>query len=345
MNFVPAYDDRYLDQKKFEPLKWFAESIKENVWFFWEKLKGIIKKWFTPFNENKKSGFSWLFWNTVSSLSSKVNSFENLKPNFFKETEVIKNLDISSLKETLYTIKNNDFILDSNSKFYSLDWKYIETFKQNTKIYSSTTNKIYSINWEAYIFVDWHNNTSDLNFTLESGYLRATWLDSQINSIFDKDLSDESKALKKSFEPKRNIFSWYMWPNWEEIPEYIIKAVTINYFGKVIKPKIESDLEKTDIEISQTRETLIKEVLHKKVNSQKTDLLSKQKEKISKKHKLTAISKAISEAYSWKEESIMKPEVVNIVLSMQKRPEWNNIILKSYEIKNKRRKQKYKTKK
>ena len=116
--------------------------------------------------------------------------------------------------KAINTIKNNDFILDSNSKFYSLDWKYIETFKQNTKIYSSTTNKIYYINWEAYIFVDGHNNTSDLNFTLESGYLRATWLDSQINSIFDKDLSDESKVLKKSFEPKRNIFSWYIWQAW-----------------------------------------------------------------------------------------------------------------------------------
>ncbi len=175
--------------------------------------------------------------------------------------------------------------------------------------------------------------------------MRATWLDSQINSIFDKDLSDESKTLKKSFESKKNIFSWYMWPNWEEIPEYIIRSVTINYFGKVIRSKIEADLEKTDIEISQTRETLIKEVLYKKVNSQKTDLLSKQKEKNSKKHKLTAISKAISEAYSWKEDSIMKPEVANIVLTIQKRPEWNNIILKSYEIKNKKRKQRYMIKK
>lgn len=341
MNFVPAYDDRYLDQKKFEPLKWFAESVKENVWFFWEKLKGIIKKWFTPFNENKKSVFSWLFWNTISSWNSKTKSFENLKPNSFKETEVIKNLDISSLKETLYTIKSSDFILDSNSNFFNWKWDYIETFKQNTKIYSSTTRKIYSINWEAYIFIDWHNNTSDLNFTLESWYLRASWLDSQINSIFNKDLSEESMVLKKSFEPKRNIFSWYMWPNWEEIPEYIVRAVTINYFGKVIKPKIESDLEKTDIEISQTREILIKDVINNKKNTQKSDLLIKQKQKISKKHKLSAISKAIEEAYSWREESIMKPEVADIILSMQKRPEWNNIILKSYEVKNKKRKQKY----
>lgn len=341
MNFVPAYDDRYLDQKKFEPLKWFAESVKENVWFFWEKLKGIIKKWFTPFNENKKSVFSWLFWNTISSWNSKTKSFENLKPNSFKETEVIKNLDISSLKETLYTIKSSDFILDSNSNFFNWKWDYIETFKQNTKIYSSTTRKIYSINWEAYIFIDWHNNTSDRNFTFDSWYLRASWLDSQINSIFNKDLSDESKVLKKSFEPKRNIFSWYMWPNWEEIPEYIVRAVTINYFGKVIKPKIESDLEKTDIEISQTREILIKDVINNKENTQKSDLLIKQKQKISKKHKLSAISKAIEEAYSWREESIMKPEVADIILSMQKRPEWNNIILKSYEVKNKKRKQKY----
>jgi len=254
-------------------------------------------------------------------------------------------LDISNLITTPYTIKNNDFTLNSNSNFYNLDWKYIEIFKPSTKIYSSSSKKIYSINWEAYIFIDWHNNTFDRQFTLDSWYIRASWLDPQINSIFNKDLSDESKVLKKSFEPKRNIFSWYMWPNWEEIPEYIVRAVTINYFGKVIKPKIESDLKKTDIEISQTRETLIKEVLHKKVNSQKTDLLNRQKEKISKKHKLSAISKAIHEAYSWNEDSILKPELANIVLTIQKRPEWNNIILTSYEVKNKKRKQKYKNKK
>jgi len=341
MNFVPAYDDRYLDHKKFEPLKWITESVKENVWFFWEKLKWILKKSFNPFSESKKPGFSWLFWNTISSWNSNSKSFENLQPNIVTEKEVVKNLDISNLKETQYTIKSNDFILDSNSNFFSWTWNYIETFKQNTKIYSSTTRKIYSINWEAYIFIDWHNNTSDKKFTLESWYIRASWLDLQINSIFNKDLSDDSKVLKKSFEPKRNIFSWYMWPNWEEIPEYIIKAVTINYFGKIIKPKIESDLLKTDIEISQTREILIKDVINNKENTQKSDLLIKQKQKISRKHKLSAISKAIDEAYSWKQDSIMKPEVADIILTMQKRPEWNNIILKSYEVKNKKRKQKY----
>lgn len=345
MNFVPAYDDKYFDKKSFDPLSGFKEVVKENVWFFWEKLSWIIKKWFNTFSGKRKWNFSWLFWNSISTSSRNDYWFEKLKPISLSEQKIENDIDVSNLITTPYTIKNNDFILNSNSNFYNLDWKYIETFKPSTKIYSSSSKKIYSINWEAYIFIDWHNNTFDRQFALDSWYIRATWLDSQINSIFDKDLSDESKALKKSFEPKRNIFSWYIWPNWEEIPEYIIKAVTINYFGKVIKPKIESDLEKTDIEISQTRETLIKEVLHKKVNSQKTDLLSKQKEKISKKHKLTAISKAISEAYSWKEDSIMKPEVANIVLSMQKRPEWNNIILKSYEIKNKKRKQKYKTKK
>lgn len=190
------------------------------------------------------------------------------------------------------------------------------------------------------MFIDWHNSTSDRWFTLESWYIRAPWLDLQINSVFDRDLSKSSKEIKKSTQKRTNLFSWYMWPNWEEIPEYIIKAVTINYFGKVIKPKIESDIEKTDLEISETREILKKEVFEKKLDFKNSDLITKQKEKLSRKHKLSAISLAIEEAYSWKQDSIMKPEVASIILSIQKKPEWNNIVLQSYQVKERKRRAK-----
>jgi hypothetical protein len=55
-----------------------------------------------------------------------------------------------------------------------------------------------------------------------------------------------------------------MAPNWEEIPDYIIKAVTINYFGKILKPKIEYSIKQTDAEIVKTREMIIKKYLETK---------------------------------------------------------------------------------
>gem|GEM_PF-6157789 len=71
--------------------------------------------------------------------------------------------------------------------------------------------------------------------------------------------------------------------------------MTINYFGKIIKPKIEDSIKQTDVEIAQTREMIIKKSLETK--SPHTTFLQSQKEKISKKHKLTALSQAIQEAY------------------------------------------------
>ena len=133
MNFVPAYDDRYLDHKKFEPLKWITESVREHVWFFWEKLKWIIKKWFTPFSESKKSGFTWLFWNTISSLNPKTESFENLKLNLITDN-VINESYKWNLQEATYKGKkvtlNRPFRQSAAGKKFAV---YVKSASGNVK--------------------------------------------------------------------------------------------------------------------------------------------------------------------------------------------------------------------
>ena len=81
----------------------------------------------------------------------------------------------------------------------------------------------------------------------------------------------------------------------------------------------------------ETREIIIEKTLKSWIP--KNQDLQLQKQKISKKHKLRALSKAIEDAYSGNQDSIHNPALEQIILSMQQKPEWQNIILQSYTVK------------
>ncbi len=364
MNFSQClWNEFLLWKKKDSKFEKWIKSIHDTVWFFWKKIFDTLKTWFKPLIDTNKSKtwfnwifwekiieesytwFNWIFWNWLSKNTEKWNTFSNIEVPSYKEKEFYENLNFTSLSDTWYKIDSSEFTSNNPIRFYNQNWLYIETFKKNTKIFSSVSKKLYSLNWEAYICINWHNNTYNRENVLESWYIRAAWLDNKISNVSKKTSLNETTNIEKSLESKRNIFSWYIWPNGEELPEYIVKAVTINYFGKVIKPKLEADIVKINTDISKTREELIKWVLQKNINIANPESFKYQKEKISKKHKLTALSKAIDEAYSWKEDSIFNPEFEKIISTIKKTSDWQTKIIQwSYKVASMKKKKRNKRK-
>lgn len=350
------------DRNTFYP---FAQPIKKAVGFFGERISSILSKWFQPFTKKQspsKNTFSGLFGSTPASTSEKgTQSFQTEVPiKQFKDT-LENDLMPEQFKKAEFKLNSASFSLSWEARFYSYDGKYIDTFSKNTQVFTSVSKDVFYHEGKAFIYIDGHTHTSDRKATIESGYLRAVWLDTYLVQKEEKkaSVSQTSSSIKSSVlpntsmqtsawredkvyyntQPRKNIFSWYMAPNGEEIPDYIIKAVTINYFGKIIQPKIEQTIKQTDEEIAKNREVLIKKTLETKKTAH-TTVLQSQKEKISKKHKLTALSQAIQEAYWGKEEALENEDLKKIILSMQKKPEWQDIILKSYTVKKNMKKKK-----
>ncbi|MDD3144772.1 MAG: hypothetical protein PHV23_01530 [Candidatus Gracilibacteria bacterium] len=330
----------------------FGEKTTEKQETGFKPLIDTIKKT-TGFNglfgeeiEKSKTEFNGLFGNGLSKNTEKGDIFGSINIQSYKEKEFYENLNFTSLSDTGYKIDSSDFTSNNPIRFYNQNGLYIETFKKNTKFFSSVSKKIYSLNGEAYIYINGHNNTYNRENVLESGYIRAAWLDNKINTVSKKTSLNETTNIEKSLESKRNIFSGYIGPNGEELPEYIVKAVTINYFGKVIKPKLDDDIVKINTDICKTREELIKGVLQKNINISNPESFKSQKEKISKKHKLTALSKAIDEAYSGKEDSIFNPEFEKIISTIKKTSDWQTKIIQgSYKVASMKKKKRNKSKK
>lgn len=363
MNY--ASQSHTLNHDEYNTFYPFAEPIKKAVGFFWEKINSILSKWFQSFGKKEPQS------NTFSALFAANPALHKEPESFQKEVPIKKfqdtleaNLEPKLFKKADFKLKDSLLTLWDEARFYSHDGKYRDTFSRNTKVFTSVSKDVFFHDGKAFIYIDGHTHTSDRKTTIETGYLRAVWLDTYLNTkkqeakknipistsiasskssvIPDTTLQPPHLRWQKEYynsQPRKNIFSWYMAPNWEEIPDYIIKAVTINYFGKIIKPKIEQTIKQTDEEIVKTREALIRKTLETKKTAHTTALQS-QKEKISKKHKLTALSQAIQEAYSWKEEALQNQDFQNIILSMQKKPEWQDIILKSYTVKKNMKKKK-----
>ncbi len=353
MNFIPAYEDLKQEGERFQP---FVEPVKKMRNFFWKTISWILWKGFQAFWEKKlpENKFSGFFWNTIQAKQTPQTWFQESVPVKKFQDKLESNLNPKVFQKADFKLSSSSITLSDHARFYAFDGTYIDTLSKNTKILASVSREVWYQDGKAFIYIDGHNSTSNRIGAFESWYLRAVWLDSyilaekeqkekwrtkeiqsyipNISVEYKKNISFSQSIPSVQYKANRkNIFSWYMGPNGEEIPDYIIKAVTINYFWKIIKPKIENNIKQTDAEIAKTREILIKKRLTS-WTPQNHDL-QLQKQKISKKHKLRALSKAIEEAYSGNQTSFDNPDLQKIILSMQQKPEWQDIILKSYTVK------------
>lgn len=367
MNFIPAYHEE-LDKKS--PFEAWFRCIKKFVTHFSKKVSNILTWDFTPFPDIKetKTWFQeWviqskkvIMWTALfvwSSLASPLpaiqneaktsqnfeaffpdtnnTKFEDISPKKYTHKEWNKSISLKSLKWTKIPVWKNDFYTQTPVNFYDDSWKYIETFSSHTKIIPNISQNIFAVWKESYVFIQWHNHTLRKEQVLESWYIRTPW--------FDHLLGKETKETKTKPIPSysynsKKLFSGYLWPNGKEIPDYILKSVTINYFNKVIQPKIQWDLDKTEQEIAQTRVFIKKEVLIKKVNIKNSKIFEKQKEFLSKKNKLTKLSSAIKNAYEAKNDAILNPDIENIIQSLQSKPEWQKIICQASFIQKQKKK-------
>lgn len=348
----------------------FSEPIKKAMNFFGQKIWNILD-WFNPAFQDKakennfKPAFSW-----VIQKDSQETWFSQMKTRIIKDT-LIEWLKIEKLVKSSFSLSTSSIKIPNKSRFYSESWSYIDVFPKNTSILSSVWKEIYFYDNQAFLYIDWHNNTLDKQNALESGYMRASWLDTYIITEQEKIKKDKTNKLKSNYynidyvnnknkenlynpkwyksknsnlwnqfnQERKTIFSWYKWEDWRDIPEYILKAVTINYFWKEFKYKIDDSIEKTNLEIESVRNTLIETKLKNKPKPKNIDFLSIQKENIKKKHKLTTISKAINEAFHWEKNEI-NPDLEKLIISIQKTKDWKEIVSRSQKVSSKLKKKK-----
>ena len=129
---------------------------------------------------------------------------------------------------------------------------------------------------KTYVTISEHTNTQDKKSVFESVHLRTPWLDENIKIA----TKEKTQAV---FSSQTDLFGGYIGSNGKEIPAYILKSVTINYFGKNIVPKIQADIARIETEIVRTRKHMIAEVAQKKVAPNKVSGSETQKNRLAKK--------------------------------------------------------------
>lgn len=336
------------------------EPIKKTIDFFGKKISSIVWWFKEAFQDKPKSNTFKPFFSWNNQTNNQENSFSWLKIKNIKDEIKINWLNIANFKKSTFRLTTSDFNIPNKSNFYDYNWNHINTFKKWVNILSSVWKEIYFLWDEAFLYIDWHNNTKDWNKTLESWYLRASWLDTYI--ITEKEQQEKRKKDNNTIKtqntyrfnlnqnnkdiPKINkintnqdlyqksqwgLFSWYKWLDGNELPEYIVKAVSINYFWKDFKLKLDKNINKKDDEIKTIRNIIIDNRLKNKKTPKNIDYISLQKENIWKRHKLKILSKAIDDAYSSKNNEI-NPEVKKLIVSIKKTKEWYVIIDRSTKI-------------
>ncbi|MBW7954829.1 hypothetical protein H3C61_03375 [Candidatus Gracilibacteria bacterium] len=337
------------------------EPIKKTIDFFGKKISSIVGGFKEAFQDKPKSITFKSFFSGNIQTNNQDNSFSGLKIKNIKDEIKINGLNTANFKKSTFRLTTSDFNIPNKSNFYDYNGKYIDTFKKGVNILSSVGKEIYFLGDEAFLYIDGHNNTKDGNKTLEPGYLRASWLDTYIitekererklkekqNNSYNSYKFQNTNNIKINNYRKQNnqekinqdiysnsqggLFSGYKGLDGNELPEYIIKAVAINYFGKEFKVKLEEDINKTDSQISTIRDIIINNRLKNKTYPPNIDYISIQKEKIGKKHKLKVLSQAIDDAYSSKNNEI-NPEIEKLIISIKKTKEWDKILDRSTKI-------------
>lgn len=309
--------------------EWFG-FIKDTVKGFSKRVSSLLDGVFRPYehdgmkkNDSKPTSFKPLFESSVQ-----PRAFEAIVPKMVPQNAVEK--PISWAKETTIFVKTEKILPTiGKAKFYTLEWIYADTFPAGTKVQVDPSKPVLVKGDKTFVSIVWHNSapyskkTSQKEHVFEPGLIETPWIKA--------DKVEHKKTKPTTFSPGKNLFGGYIWPNGKEIPAYIMEAVTINYFGKVIAPKLLSSIAQVEAEISENRELIKTEFLQKKVPLHKTSRYNKQKSALAKKWSLNQVYGAI-QSFTLNGTNVLSPDVTTVLKSIAKTPEWQKIICQASSV-------------
>jgi hypothetical protein len=251
--------------------------------------------------------------------STQSAKFASIEAKRLSEQEIERPL--ASLQSTDFFLKSRELPILRKTKAYTPDGKFVENLLKGTRVMIDGSKPVLvGKDAKTYAHVSGHNNTGvDV---IESFLVRTPWLDSEVKS------SRASKVTQKVTQ-KKNHFDGYIGYNGKEIPGYVLESVTMNYFGTILAPKIQTNLVKKDIELAQTREQVKKEYLQDKKPIDEIPSYAKQKSILAEKYTLTQVNQAIRSFTVNGSEALVNPDVQQILASLQKTPEWQRLIQKA----------------
>lgn len=334
-------------------------SQKPNTWFH-PFLGGIgikTKKfvsgllWWAQFEYWKQWFENW-FWFTTQTHTSNFESFRNPTANTntfsplwekrLSEQELIGNIDIRWLQSTNRKIQKVHLKLPYKTTFFDNNGKGVKPLEKWTFINFDNTSPILSKydektgKHQAYakvISID----TSDAN-TIEythGWYIRAPWLDGIIQR---ENTTHSQNTIKQETNPRSQVsFKWYFWPDGREIPEYILKSVTINYFGKILSPKINTQLNSINQNIRDTRQKIVSEVMWKNIKASETTGYRIQQWYIKQRETWSALDTVIHQITLTNNIELNNPNIAAIMQSIQSKTDWQKIIQQAAYVYRKQR--------
>lgn len=342
MSFIQA-GNNHPQENIYRP--WFSQFIKKLVTRVWGNVEWIHNKKpllsktkacnrgfesLVPINQSSEFK-SWILpWENLPIESTWAQTNKNLWPIHVKmvhEKDIGPILELEKLNKTSWKIIKPSIIIPYQTMYYNTEWKWYQTIPKWTQI-TYDNGSISSIfdkktgKYQAYAKVQWftkQSQTSENEFeSIPAWYIRTPWFDGVIN---------KSETIpKKSFEtPKESIsFSGYLWPDGREIPAYILKAVTVHYFGKKIVPKVVKSIQNTEQKIEAVRDIMKKEYITRKIPLQTTSVYSVQMQQIAEKWKLKAVHQSLQE-FTINNGNIYNSTTQKILNSLQTTPEWELI--------------------
>ncbi len=301
--------------------EWFG-FIKDTVKGFSKRVSSLLDGVFRPYehdgmkkNDSKPTSFKPLFESAV-----KPKAFEAIIPKVVPLRDVEKPIDMSWVKETTIFVKTEKTLCTMGSvKFYTEEWVYADNFPRGTKVQPDSSKPVIVKGGKTYVPIISHDNASYSNASKKENVFERGYVKSPVD------------AKIASPVQKKCLFSGYIWPNGKEIPAYIMEAVTMNYFGKVIAPKLLSSIAQVEAEISENRELIKTEFFQTKVPLHKTSRYNKQKSALEKKWSLNQVYGAI-QSFTLNGTNVLSPDVTTVLKSIAKTPEWQKIICQASSV-------------
>lgn len=338
----------------FEWLTWndinkrpWVSKVHSRIKSFCTRAEDVLigKKWANEFNSgfsfDKEKRDAWFHggipgaeekekWNT--SFKKWVNEKE-------MKMHANENIDIASLSPTKFRTIKVERLTYAKSECFDEKWTYKETLSRGTTILIDTDKPIYSRRdvttgrLHSFVAIKWYiykNARNEEFVTSAPGFIRTSWLDSRLQEERKKPV--ESPKETTSPRKVRNSFDWYMWPDGREIPSYILKAVTANYFWKAIVPKIAINIAKTDAKIKMVRDIMKTEYLTKKIPLTETTGYKVQLKQIAEKSRMQSLQDSIKSFSMDGNTTIIDPNIDHILTWLKKTPKWQEILVQSGQV-------------
>lgn len=268
----------------------------------------------------------------------KPDIFEPIYVKPVPEREVQRSLHLREFKQ-MNVSPPKPILIERKTKVYNMKGEFVESFPKGIFVeFDSTKPVIVAPDGKTYSQVLRHDNTPDRSHVFERLLLRTPSLDADVRTA--KRVEREA-ARTTTLSPKKNFFDGYLGYRSNIIPPAALEKATKEYLAKVLAPKVQANIAKTETVIVKTREEIKTEVLFKKKSIEEIPSYHEQKKALSKKFSLTKVNQAIESFTNNGTEALVNPDVEKLLESLKKTPEWQKILQQATAAENAKVRKRY----